>query len=256
MIEFRDVTYNVGPQRRCILNRFSFRASPGEVVAIMGRSGCGKTTLLKLLLGLITPDSGAITIQGQSPSPRGLEAVKIGYLSQIPDNTLFPWLTAEKNWLLAQRFRPPEAVNGAAHVASLITTLDLDGIRRQRANQLSFGQRKRLALAMALSYRPEVVLLDEPNAGLDVDIALKTWQLLYTELRAKERVSVVATHSFDEAFLLADRILFIEPGGPPSEFPVDFEREAHSAAELLALLTENRKLNQLRSQLLKLYGNT
>lgn len=255
MIEFREVTYTVGAQRRRIFDRFSFRASAGEVVAIMGRSGCGKTTLLKLLLGLIAPDSGSVMIQGQARSTKGLD-VKLGYLSQNPGNTLFPWLTSEKNWQLARRFCTKTGGDENQYVESIVSALDLAEIRHQRANQLSFGQRKRLALAVALSYRPQLVLLDEPNSGLDVDIALKTWNLLYSELRQASKTTILVTHSFDEAFLLADRILFIEPGNPPTDFSVPLERGDRSPAELLALLPESRPLNLLRTELLQLYGNS
>lgn len=256
MIEFRDVTYTVGSESRVIFDRLSFKASRGEVVAIMGRSGCGKTTLLKLVLGMLRPSEGTITVDGNPPSPRGSGNIEIGYLSQSPANTLFPWLTAEQNWNLARRFRGPPGRSDDGHVESVVAALDLHEIRTQRANQLSFGQCKRLAIAVSLSYRPNIALLDEPSVGLDIDIAIKTWGLLYRELRSPDRVSLVATHSFDEAFLIGDRILFIDPERGPSEFIVPRESNGCSVTELLASQPANGELTQLRADLLRLYERT
>ena len=183
---------------------------PGELVSLVGGSGCGKTTTLRMIAGFETPDSGDIlfdgrVVNGVSPRKRGLGIVFQSY-------ALFPTMTVGENIAFGLRIaRWPDA-KIRARVAEMLELTGLRGLEARYANQLSGGQQQRVALARALARQPAALLLDEPLSALDAKIRLR----LRSEIRKIQQdvgiTTVYVTHDQEEALSIADRIAVMRDG--------------------------------------------
>jgi NitT/TauT family transport system ATP-binding protein len=185
----------------------------GEFVVLIGPSGCGKTTMLRLMAGLITPSTGAIRVAGRNlwaGERRDNEAVKnLGVVFQ--DANLFPWLTIEKNIALPLEMRGVPADERRRRVAELTRLVGIAGFEKKWPRQLSGGMRQRAAIARALSYQPEILLMDEPFGALDA-MTRDVMNVELQEIWMKTGCTIVlVTHSIPEAVFLADRILLLSP---------------------------------------------
>jgi NitT/TauT family transport system ATP-binding protein len=201
-----------GKARTPVLRDFSLRVAAGEVVAVLGASGAGKSSLLRLLAGLQVPDRGTVSVHGEPL--RGPHA-RVGFVFQDP--CLLPWLTLEENVGFGLDFRSQPAL-GAAHTArrirDAISEVGLLRARDRRPSELSGGMAQRAALARTLARQPEILLLDEPFSALD-EVTRGEMQALLAELIARHRsAAVLVTHDIDEALRLAERIVLI--GGAPA----------------------------------------
>lgn len=190
------------------LHDLTFRVGPGEIVTVLGPSGCGKSTLLRVLAGLIQPTRGRVTIDGDTPATlRTRQAIGFG----LQEPVLMDWRTVEENIRLpAELGAPPQKQDGLnERVEELLSVTGLVEFRRRFPPQLSGGMKHRVALARALLIAPEVLLLDEPLASLD----LLTRTMLMTELAlilARFRATtLVVTHSVDEAVFWGNRIIVL-----------------------------------------------
>jgi NitT/TauT family transport system ATP-binding protein len=195
------------------LSRTDVGVGRGEFLVLIGPSGCGKTTMLRLMAGLIKPSVGNIRVAGRdlwTGERRDSEAVKnLGVVFQDPN--LFPWLTIEKNIALPLELRGGAADERRRRVAELTKLVGIAGFENKWPRQLSGGMQQRAAIARALSYRPEILLMDEPFGALDA----MTRDVMNVELQAiwmKTGCTIVlVTHSISEAVFLADRILVLSP---------------------------------------------
>ena len=211
-IEFREVSFSRPGLR--VLDRFSLAVAAGEVVALVGRSGAGKTTILKLVNRLLLPDSGAVVVDGRDTrewNPIQLRR-RVGYVLQ--DVGLFPHMNIGANVSVVPRLEGWEAGRARARSDEL---LDLVGLPARSfasrwPDELSGGQRQRVGVARALAIDPPAVLMDEPFGALDP----LTRAELHSEFRRiQERVrttTIIVTHDMGEAFALADRIGVLEEG--------------------------------------------
>jgi NitT/TauT family transport system ATP-binding protein len=183
-----------------------------EIVAIVGPSGYGKTTLLRIIGGLDTDFSGALEWQGG--------ALRIGTVFQEP--RLLPWRTVRQNLLLAQREENGDLVN------ALLESLDLRQFRDAYPRTLSLGMARRVAIARALAIEPQLVLLDEPFVSLDPAMAARSQELLVKAWRERPIAAVLVTHDRDEAASLADRVISLggRPASIQSELVVNRPRRA------------------------------
>ena len=190
--------------------------APGEVVAVLGRNGAGKSTLLSALAGLLRPDEGRIELGGRvlndaatgvhvPPHLRG-----IGLLAQDP--LLFPHLTVAANVAFGPRSRGVSRSDANALVTQLLSDVDAAEFGSRRPNQLSGGQAQRVAVARALASEPELLLLDEPFAALDVDAAPALRGMLRRVLRDASRTALLVTHDPLDALVLADRVIVLADG--------------------------------------------
>jgi len=186
---------------------------PGEITAILGPNGAGKTTALSLILGLRQPTSGTVRLLGLPPEHPEARA-RVGAMLQ--ESGVPPMLTvAELVELFSSYYPAPRAA------ADVIAAAGLGGLERRRAGQLSGGQRQRLYFALALCGDPELVVLDEPTTGLDVESRRKFWGVI-GDLAAGGTTILFATHLLEEADALATRIVIIDHGrivrdGTPAE---------------------------------------
>jgi putative ABC transport system ATP-binding protein len=188
-----------GAAPRRVLHEVSLQLAAGEYIAVMGESGTGKSTLLNLIAGLDTPDSGRILIDGQDLT--GLEdaqrtrvrRAKLGFVFQAFH--LLPHLDVERNVAL------PLALNGVAgeeasdRVGALLAAVNLQQRRRSPPSELSGGEMQRVALARALAHRPRLVLADEPTGNLDAQSAAEVLALLREQLKRDNAAGILVTHS-------------------------------------------------------------
>jgi sulfonate transport system ATP-binding protein len=200
---------------RAVLQGVQLTIAPGELVAIVGRSGCGKTTLLRILAGLEASSEGEVLLR----DPPGHAAGPVRMVFQEP--RLLPWRTVAQNVALGA-VGPPEVV--ARAVAEALAQVGLAGRGGDWPAVLSGGQRQRVSLARALVSRPGLLLLDEPLGALDALTRLEMQELIEAIWRREGFSGVLVTHDVDEAVALADRVIVLQDGRVSLELAVDLPR--------------------------------
>ena len=192
----------------------SFDVAPGETVAVLGPNGAGKSTLLNLVAGLVRPDAGRATLDGEvlfdtaagafaAPHIRG-----ISLLAQ--DALLFPHLSVLENVAFGPRSAGVRAAAARSTARDWLAEVDALELADRRPAQLSGGQAQRIAVARALASEPRLLLLDEPMAALDVSVAPAIRRMLRRVLA--DRAAIIVTHDILDAFTLADRVLVLDGG--------------------------------------------
>lgn len=223
VIEFRDVSYTL-PDGRTLLNGLNLGVARGETLVLLGRSGSGKTTTLKLINRLLAPSAGEIFVNGRSTAEADVTALRrhIGYV--IQDAGLFPHFTIEKNIGLVPRLEGWESERITRRVQEMLNLVGLEKeIAARYPHQLSGGQRQRVGVARALAADPAILLMDEPFGALDPltrDQLQREFQSLQRRL---QKTVIFVTHDLREALLLGSRIALMESGRlvlmlPPEEF--------------------------------------
>lgn len=206
-VEAEDVTKRFGSVEA--LSGVSFRLGRGQVVAILGPNGAGKTTLLSLLLGLRRPTSGRLSVFGEPPGSLRARA-RVGAMLQ--ETSLIEELRVRETIELFLSFYADPRPTG-----ELLELAGLSGEAGRMAAGLSGGQKRRLAFALALAGRPELVLLDEPTVGFDVESRRRFWEVV-REL-ARDTTVILSTHYLEEADALADRVLVLFRGQIVADAP-------------------------------------
>jgi iron(III) transport system ATP-binding protein len=196
-----------------VLHDIDLVVQPATTTAVVGSSGCGKTTLLRLIAGFEMPDAGTITIDGQRvASPKNAVAPhrrSVGYVAQ--DGALFPHLTVGQNIAYGLRGAPRGEVR--ARVGELLETVSLDAsYASRRPHQLSGGQQQRVALARALARRPVLMLLDEPFSALDTGLRASTRKAVAGLLTDAGVTTLLVTHDQEEALSISDQIAVMRDG--------------------------------------------
>lgn len=228
------------------LNNISLDIKEGEFISIIGHSGCGKSTVLNLIAGLLEPTSGHLFCAGREIHKPGPERAVV-----FQNHSLLPWLTCFENVYLAV-----ERVFGAETKAQLATrthaALELVGLSHatdKRPNEISGGMKQRVGIARALAMEPKVLLLDEPFGALDA-LTRATLQDELMKIMAKSGcTAVMVTHDVDEAVLLSDRIVMMT-NGSSAEIGEILEVNLAKPRNRLAL-AEDRDYNHLRSEVLR-----
>ena len=224
MIEARDLQKSFGPQP--VLRGVNLRVETGEAVVIIGRSGGGKSILLKHLIGLIRPDAGEVFIDGRSIAglnERELLPVRRKFGMLFQGAALFDSLTVAENvgFVLRQSGRWTKE-EMRRKVGEALEMVDLSGTEAKKPAELSGGMRKRVGLARAIVYKPEVILYDEPTTGLDPIVADSIDQLIMRICQILKVTTVAVTHDMRSAGRIGQRILMLHEGriyvsGTPKE---------------------------------------
>jgi len=232
VLQLKSVSKSFGeePARTRVLKNVSLAVKEGEFVAIVGFSGSGKTTLINLMAGLVSPDAGDVLFKGKPVTEPGPER---GVVFQ--SYSLMPWLSVRGNVALAvdAAFVGKPAAERAARVNRYIGMVGLAHAAERKPAELSGGMRQRVAVARALAMDPEVLLLDEPLSALDALTRAKLQDEIEDIWEQEKKTVVLITNDVDEAILLADRIVPLNPGPDASfgpEFFVPFERPRDRAA--------------------------
>lgn len=218
ILQVEDVTLRYGDQSA--LDELSFQLETGEQVAVVGPNGAGKSTLLKIVAGILQPTAGRIRIYGHRPARH----VCVAYVPQrseidwhFPVNVFDVVLMGRISQL--GLFRRPRA-HDRQLVRESLETLDIDHLAERQIGELSGGQQQRVFIARALAQQAELMLLDEPLRGLDVNAEREIWEILDV-LREQEVTSLVTTHNLDLAAERFDRIMLLNKAlfgfGPPKE---------------------------------------
>jgi iron(III) transport system ATP-binding protein len=187
---------------RRVFEGVSFDLARGDIAALLGPSGTGKTTLLRVIAGLHTPDAGALRLRGVDASRMKPEKRGIGFVFQ--DLALFPHLDVARNVAFGLSTWP--ARERDARVRDLLARTGLDGLVARMPHELSGGQQQRVALARSLAPKPDLLLLDEPLSSLDADLRPKLRDELRALLKAEGTAALLVTHDQDEAFAFADTV--------------------------------------------------
>jgi osmoprotectant transport system ATP-binding protein len=223
IVEFRDVSYRIGG--RDILSHLSLAVDPGETVVLLGRSGSGKTTALKMVNGLILPTSGVVLVEGRSTAAWDAVRLRRGIGYVIQEVGLFPHFTVERNVGLVPRLEGWGEAKIRARVAELLLQVGLEPSQfaARYPRQLSGGQRQRVGVARALAADPHILLFDEPFGALDPVTRLELQRQYLALRRELGKTSIFVTHDVREALLLATRIGLLHQGSlellaTPDEF--------------------------------------
>ena len=224
MIEVRDLHKSFGALK--VLQGASLRIEKGESVVIIGRSGGGKSILLKLLIGLIKGDKGEVLIEGENISrmnERQLLRVRHKFGMLFQSAALFDSMTVAENVGFGlMREKRSSANEIRERVAEALEMVELPGIEEKKPAELSGGMRKRVGLARAIVYRPEIVLYDEPTTGLDPVVSDSIDQLIVSVRERLHVTTIAVTHDMRSARRIGQRIMMLHEGriyfqGTPDE---------------------------------------
>jgi sulfate transport system ATP-binding protein len=207
-IEVRDLVKGFGASR--VVDGVSFDLKGGELIALLGPSGGGKSTVLRIIAGLERPDAGEVFLDGVDCTDTRVQDRKIGFVFQ--NYALFKHMTVRENvaFGLTIKKRPKAEID--ERVAQLLELVQLRGLGDRFASQLSGGQRQRVALARALAPGPRLLLLDEPFGALDAKVRLELREWIRRLHKDKSITTIFVTHDQEEALDLADRVIVLHQG--------------------------------------------
>jgi NitT/TauT family transport system ATP-binding protein len=214
-------TYRKGDREIEVLRALSLDVADGEFVSIVGASGCGKTTLLRLVDGLIPPTSGTVTIDGRVVTKPGTD---IGFVFQ--QDGLFPWRTVIANTILGPEIQGKSLQDSRARASQILRLVGLGGFERHYPHELSGGMRQRVNIARALAIGADVLLMDEPFAALDAQTRVIMQGELMRIWRETRKTVLFVTHQIDEAVYLSDRVVVLtaRPGRLKEVLSIDLPR--------------------------------
>jgi len=211
-ISIKNVCFSYPNTEKPALDQFSMDIEKGEVISILGRSGSGKSTILRLLAGLEKPTKGSLTIQDEvvfdtrtflQPEKRGIGMV-------FQDYALFPHMTVSEN-ILFGLFQMKKAEK-KKRLQEVLELVELQEFEKRYPHQLSGGQQQRVAIARAIAPNPHLILLDEPFSNLDAELQVKIRKDLREILKKANITSIFVTHDENDAHALADRIVKLKDG--------------------------------------------
>lgn len=210
-LELQNVNkgYGSGASRSHVLQDIDLQIEEGEFVAIVGYSGAGKTTLISLIAGLIQPDSGSVTLNGERVKEPGPDRALV-----FQNYSLLPWLTVYENVALAvnQVHQSWNKEQREAHIEKYIAMVNLTPARDKKPRELSGGMRQRVSVARALAMDPKILLLDEPLGALDALTRATLQDEIERIWQQDKKTVVLITNDVDEGIILADRIIPLSAG--------------------------------------------
>lgn len=242
VIFVNSITKNYGGTN--VVNNVSLNVAKGDIYGIVGKNGAGKTTIMKMLLGLIPKSSGEISLFGKSDEEslqhnRG----KIGAMIETP--AFYPYLTASDN---LNYYRLQMGIKDKSCVKSVLKTVGLENTENKEFKNFSLGMKQRLGLALALLGEPEVLILDEPINGLDPEGIIEIREIL-KNLNAEKGVTIfISSHILSELSLLANKFAFIENGSIIAQTDIDQIRNSAGNKTLLKTSDIERSCKIIRDK--------
>jgi ABC-2 type transport system ATP-binding protein len=208
IVEFRNVVLCYDHTE--VLHRISFTLNKGEVVGLLGPNGAGKSTTIKIIAGILSPTSGSVSVAGLPLPERAIDVKhRIGYVPEAA--ALFESLTGQEFLELSGRLQDVEEETLQQRIASILETFNLSSDRSSRLDTYSKGMRQKILIGAALLHNPELILLDEPLSGLDVNAAIMIKDLI-AALSADGRTILYSSHVLDVVEKVCDRVLIIHKG--------------------------------------------
>ncbi|MCJ7543150.1 MAG: ABC transporter ATP-binding protein [Phycisphaerae bacterium] len=251
IIRLKNVTKSF--DRHVVLNAVSLEVAPGKITVIIGPSGCGKSVLLKHIVGLMRPDKGKVFFEGYEVSALGERELvpirqQIGFLFQ--GGALFDSMTVEENICFPLTENDGAWADEAARrqrCHEVLTLVGLDGAQHKFPEEMSGGEKKRVALARAIALNPKVILYDEPTTGLDPIRADLINELILKLKNALGNTAVVVTHDMQSTRKIADRIVMLYQGRFIADMTVDTLGRVDN--EIVARFVEGRASEEELAQL-------
>ena len=243
MLAFEHVTYQYDSKDSPIIEDLSFSVETGDFVSLIGVSGCGKSTIFKLINGILPLGSGTIQLENASGIPAG-------YMPQ--KDLLFPWRTIEKNISLPLELREIPAAEQKEQAARVLEEIGMTEYAQKYPKDLSGGMRQRVSFARTLLTGAPLLLLDEPFSALDALTRMSMQEWLLSEWRRYEKTVLFITHDVEEAIFMSKKILLVEDKPIRSLKSIDVplpyprKREYMARPEIIALRDE--LVNMLRKQ--------
>lgn len=238
-------SFRVGKGTRQVLHNIDLTLGNNEFVSVVGSSGCGKSTLLSIAAGLEDFDDGSVRVDGEDIRGPGIDR---GVVFQ--SYTLLPWLTARQNIEFALKAAGYARAECREIADNHLALVNLTPFADAYPNELSGGMKQRVAIARALSYRPKILLMDEPFGALDA-MTRHQMQLLLTRIWETHRLTVMfVTHDIEEAVYLSDRIVVMGPGNINTTFQVDLPRPRSEeiSADMRYIELQRQVLKSIREQ--------
>lgn len=242
-IELKNVSFDYVEKksRFSALKNISLEIKEGEFICLLGSSGCGKSTLLSLLNGLNRPSGGQVLVNGREVTGPGVDRAVV-----FQQYSLFPWLTVKGNVLfgIRQSGKGYSKAKRDELAEQYVAQVGLAAAKDKYPSQLSGGMKQRVAVARALALEADILLLDEPFGAVDPRLRLELQELVSRLCTEHQKTVVFVTHDMDEAILLADRIVVMEPGRIRKILDVDIKRPRYRKD-----LIRKPKYESLRNQL-------
>ena len=212
LIQFENVSKSFGSQN--VLNRIDFSIEQGRITAIIGKSGVGKSVMLKHMIGLLKPDSGSIYLNGKDISKiskKKYSQIRRKFSYMFQNMALFDSMTVYENIALPLEERRQLKKNEIDNqVMEISKKLELEDIKHKYPSQISGGMKKRVALARALITDPEIILFDEPTTGLDPIRKHAVFEMISENQKAFQYTAVIVTHEIPDIFYIAHQVAFLE----------------------------------------------
>lgn len=224
--------------RKHVLKDINLKVNHGELLCILGHSGCGKTTLINIIAGFLEKTSGQVFMHGREVNHIGTDRIMM-----FQESSLFPWLNVIQNIEFGMKIQGVHKAERRRRALQLIEMVNLKGAENLYVHQLSGGMKQRAALARAFALDSEIMLMDEPFSALDTFTKAKLRLELLRIWKAYKKTILLVTHDVEEAVQMADRIVIIssEPGQISREIILTMDRNMRSQAEELKELARHIK---------------
>jgi len=226
---------------KLVIDELSLSIKPGEVLALLGPSGSGKTSVLRVILGFVTPETGTVRLDGEVASQEGRLLVlpeERGLAVVFQDLALWPHLSVAGNLAFGLNSRGVPRSERNARIRSILGRVGLTGKEHSHPGELSGGERQRVAIARALVLEPRAVLLDEPLSNLDVGLKRELLSIFRALLKERQTTALYVTHDLREAAALGDRIAVMEQGRVVQEGTLDSLRANPASSFVRTLLSD------------------